>query len=187
MSLSLANDWVANQATHPNVKGVQISLSPDRRTLSLTLPGPLDPGTNYYWRTYGADAAGNYFSGSDSFVTGTGAIGAAPLVTGTSPAANASGVAVNTQVAAQFNGNLDATSVTAGSITLSPAAAGSTSLGGDNRTLTFVPVAALATSTTYTATVSGVRDTQGNTIADYSWSFTTAASATADTTHGTIH
>jgi hypothetical protein len=187
ISLSVGNNWVRNQATGATVAGVQIQLSPDRRTLSLTLPGPLDPGTNYNWRTYGADPAGNYFSGSDSFVTSTGAVSAAPLVTSTSPAANATGVAVNTQVAAQFGGNLDATSVSAGSITLSPAAAGSTSLAGDNRTLTFTPSGALATSTTYTATVSGVRDTQGNTISNYSWSFTTGASSTPDTTHGTIH
>ena len=45
-----------------------------------------------------------------------------------------------------------------------------------SNTATFTPSAALAASTTYTATISGVKDTAGNTIAaPVTWSFTTAA------------
>ena len=43
------------------------------------------------------------------------------------------------------------------------------------RTATFTPTAALATSTAYTATVSGAKDAAGNTMAPVTWSFTTAA------------
>ena len=54
--------------------------------------------------------------------------------------------------------------------------------------ITITPSAALAGSTTYTATIkggsSGIRDTSGNALAnDYSWSFTTVA---ADNTAPTV-
>src|SRR5207248_779336 len=48
---------------------------------------------------------------------------------------------------------------------------------------TLTPSAALAASTTFTATVSGAQDTTGNTIIPVTWSFTTAA---PDTTPPTI-
>ena len=43
------------------------------------------------------------------------------------------------------------------------------------QTATLTPTAALAYSTTYTATVSGAQDPAGNTMAPITWTFTTAA------------
>ena len=43
--------------------------------------------------------------------------------------------------------------------------------------MTFTPSAALAASTVHTATVSGAKDPSGNTMAPFSWSFTTGATA----------
>ena len=45
------------------------------------------------------------------------------------------------------------------------------------RTVTFTPTAALAASTTYTVSVSGAKDTAGNTMDPVTWTFTTAASS----------
>ena len=55
---------------------------------------------------------------------------------------------------------------------------GSTVLNGAGTVVTFTPSAALAASTSYTVTVSGVKDLAGNVMAAYSWSFTTAAAGT---------
>ncbi len=52
----------------------------------------------------------------------------------------------------------------------------------DRTTLTFVPSGNLATSTAYSILVSGLRDTSSNTMAPASFSFTTGASTTPDTT-----
>ena len=54
--------------------------------------------------------------------------------------------------------------------------AGSTSYDDPTTTVTFTPAAALAYSSTYTATLSGAKDLAGNLIAaPVTWSFTTAA------------
>src|SRR5205823_5623994 len=49
-------------------------------------------------------------------------------------------------------------------------------------TATLAPSVALASSTTYTATVSGAQDSSGQTIAPVSWSFTTAVADTVPPT-----
>ena len=60
---------------------------------------------------------------------------------------------------------------------------GTTSYDAATRTAVLDPAAALAASTTYTATVTGVRDTAGNLIDPVSWTFTTD---TPDTTKPTL-
>src|SRR5262249_56911796 len=57
------------------------------------------------------------------------------------------------------------------------AVAGDTTYDAPSLTLTFTPSAPLSVSTVYTATVSGATDPSGNTMSPYSWSFTTAATA----------
>jgi hypothetical protein len=49
------------------------------------------------------------------------------------------------------------------------------SYDSSSRTVTLTPSAALATSTNYTASLSGAKDAAGNTMAATAWSFTTAA------------
>jgi hypothetical protein len=92
-------------------------------------------------------------------------------VTGTSPTNGATGVAVSTAVSASFSENL------ANTPTLTLAGPGGNVTGAVSRSgssVTFTPAAALATSTTYTATVSGATGTAGGMQSgSTSWSFTT--------------
>ena len=100
-----------------------------------------------------------------------------PTVTTRTPAAGATGVATSTTVTATFN-----EPVQSGTIAMSvqdgngTAVSGSLSYDGAAQKATFTPSAALATATTYTATVSGAADLSGNVMAPVSWSFTTATS-----------
>jgi hypothetical protein len=99
-----------------------------------------------------------------------------PTVTARTPAAGATGVPVNTTVTATFS-----EPVQAGTVSLTLKDPGGTTVPGGagydaaSRTATFTPSAALAPSTTYTATASGAADLSGNVMAPVSWSFTTAA------------
>ncbi len=103
----------------------------------------------------------------------------APTVTSRSPGVNATGVAVASDVTATFSEAVQASTI---SFTLKNAAnvaiAGAVSYDATSRTVTLNPTANLANSTTYTATLSGAKDTAGNTMTALSWSFTTAAVVT---------
>jgi hypothetical protein len=93
-----------------------------------------------------------------------------PTVTGTSPAAGATGVATTSSVSAVLS-----EAIQAGTVALTVAGVtGTTAYNAGTRTVTFTP-GSLAASTSYTATVSGARDAAGNTMTPFSWSFTTAA------------
>jgi hypothetical protein len=101
-----------------------------------------------------------------------------PTVSSTSPAANATGVAVNTTVSATFSEAMNAVTITTSSFTLkagSTPVSGSVSYNSSTYTATFTPSANLSYSTTYTATLStAITDAAGNPLASaYSWSFTT--------------
>jgi WD40 repeat protein len=111
--------------------------------------------------------------------------GPSPLsVTATIPANGATGVTPGsegsgTTVTATFNNALDATTVNTSTFTLKDPSntlvPASVSAGGNTATLT--PTGPLATSTTYTATLStGIKDVNGSALtANYTWSFTTAS------------
>jgi hypothetical protein len=97
-----------------------------------------------------------------------------PAVTGTSPASGATGVAATTTVSATLNEPLQsgtaALALKAGTATVT----GTTAYNAATQTVTFTPTAALTAATAYTATVSGAKDTAGNTMTAYQWTFTTA-------------
>ena len=80
---------------------------------------------------------------------------------------------------------IDPNTVGNSSITVTPqggvAIAGTATLASDHVTLTFVPSALLAVSTTYTIGVSGFRDTEGNLVTPFTSSFTTGTIATGAT------
>jgi methionine-rich copper-binding protein CopC len=102
-----------------------------------------------------------------------------PAVTSTTPASNATGVAVSAAPTATFNENVTAASI---KFTLTgpnnTAVAGTVGYNASTVTATFTPSSALAASTSYTATVSGATDATGNTMAaPYNWSFTTGPAA----------
>jgi len=103
-----------------------------------------------------------------------------PTVSSTSPAADATGVAVDTMVSVTFSEAMDSSTITTGSFTLrrgTTPVSGSVSYNSGAYTATFTPTANLSYSTTYTATLStAITDAAGNPLAStYSWSFTTTS------------
>ena len=114
----------------------------------------------------------------------------APTVTGTSPAAGATGVAVAANVTGTFSEAMDPATITSATFTLQ---AGTTTVpaavtySSTDRVATLNPDADLAAGTTYTATIrggtGGVKDVAGNALAsDRTWTFTTAAAGGASET-----
>ncbi|MCA1683648.1 MAG: Ig-like domain-containing protein, partial [Actinobacteria bacterium] len=171
------------------------------RVATLDPTADLAPSTTYTATVKGGssgvkDTAGNALAADYiwSFTTATAADTTPPTVTGVTPSAGATGVAVGTNVTATFSEAMQASTVTSATVTLAApgggAIAASVSYNATSRTATLDPTADLAASTKYTATVkggsSGVKDTAGNALAaDYVWSFTTAAADPTPPTPGT--
>jgi hypothetical protein len=111
-----------------------------------------------------------------------------PRVVGVSPAGEATGVALGTNVEVTFSEDMDAITVFTnftltkqGSLSPVPWSSMGYSLNTDTATLD--PASNLEANTTYTATVkgdsTGAKDLAGNVLEqDYSWTFTTAATCT---------
>jgi uncharacterized repeat protein (TIGR01451 family) len=177
--------YLVNNSTGGVVPDTTVTLSANRNVLTLGLSRPLDPGTAYAWYLfYAYDRTGNISWNAVSFTTAAGDDTTAPALTSASPPPNASDVPVNALVQAVVSEPVD---LTAGpTIALDPAVVGLTVPATDYRTLTFTPSGNLAANTTYTVTVSNVRDLSGNVMPPAVWSFTTRASASTDTTNGTI-
>jgi hypothetical protein len=127
--------------------------------------------TSRYWNFYEPGPGGG---GGDT---------TAPTVTPTSPAPNATGVAVSTNVTGTFSEAMNASTVTSGTFTLT---AGTTPVtaavtyNSANNVATLNPTTDLAAGTAYTATIkggsTGVKDAAGNALAsDRTWTFTTAS------------
>jgi hypothetical protein len=98
-----------------------------------------------------------------------------PAVTSTSPAANATQVPYSAAMTATFTEPVSPGTI---SFTLSGPSGnvpGTLTYDSGTRTAKLQPSSALAGNTSFTATVSGAKDPSGNTMAPFSWSFTTAA------------
>ena len=115
------------------------------------------------------------------FTTSNGPDTTPPSVTAVTPANAATNVSTTTTVSATFSEALDPTTVSASTFQLF--APGNTLVSGtvtyNSGTASFLPGAALATSTTYTAVITGgsagVKDAAGNAMTvNFTWSFTTA-------------
>jgi Ca2+-binding RTX toxin-like protein len=115
------------------------------------------------------------------------------MVNGTNPVNNATGIASTAVVDAFFSEQMDQSTVTTGTFTLTkqgsstPVSARVEYLSNPKALLT--PSSVLEANTTYIATVKGgpggVKDLAGNALAqDYSWIFTTAAPPTSCTITG---
>jgi methionine-rich copper-binding protein CopC len=99
-----------------------------------------------------------------------------PVVISQSPASGAAGVGISAAVSAQFNEAITSGS-TVFTLTDSGGNAVATTLSYDptTNTATWTPTSALEAGTTYTATVSGATNANGDVMtAPFSWSFTTA-------------
>ena len=165
---------------------VTIAVAADRLSATFTPVSPLLNLTQFYWQLssfLGENGVSDSGGVGQYFTTGTTADTTAAHVTSISPINGATGVPVNTQVTTLFSEMVDATSVTNTSISLSPSAAGTAKLSGDQLSLVFTPTANLSVSTVYTVSISGLRDTEGNALAAFSpTTFTTSSSSTADKT-----
>ncbi|RIZ70616.1 MAG: DUF3494 domain-containing protein [Methylococcales bacterium] len=122
-----------------------------------------------------------------TFTTGASTDTIKPTVSSTVPTNNASGVPINSQLAATFNKAMNPATITNTTFTLQhgiTTVTGTVSYVGD--TATFAPVSNLATSTLYTATITtGAMDLAGNALAtNFVWTFTTGDSA--DTNSPTV-
>ncbi len=175
-----------------NVSGT-VTLNGAGTTATFTPSAALANGTTYTATvTTGVqDAAGNALAANRTwtFTTVAAADTTPPTVSSMAPANNATNVNPGTAVTATFSEAV--TNVTTSTFTLRAGGAsadlsGSVSVNGAGTTATFTPSAALAASTTYTATVTtGVRDAANNAMAaSRTWTFTTAAAA--DTTAPTV-
>jgi methionine-rich copper-binding protein CopC len=158
---------------------------------TFTLSSDLAPDTVYTATvsTGAKDLAGNALASNFvwTFTTGATADSTPPTVTSTNPTSNASGVAINTAIAATFSEAMSPSSLTAATFTLqqgTTAVQGSVSYSGT--TATFAPAANLTASTVYTASIStGATDLAGNPLAaNVVWTFTTGAAA--DSTPPTV-
>lgn len=122
------------------------------------------------------DGAGNAMVSNYawSFTTGATTDTTPPTVSSTSPADNATGVAINGSITATFSETMDASTISTTTFTLKQ---GTTPVSGtvtySGTTATFTPSFNLSYSTTYTATITtGVKDAAGNAMAsNYTWSF----------------
>ncbi|MCP3421037.1 DUF4082 domain-containing protein [Nocardioides pinisoli] len=147
------------------------------RTATLRPSAALAASTTYTAALSGArDVAGNQMDAVTWSFTTDAPDTTSPTVTGRTPAAGATGVALGVSPTATFSEAVQASSITfelrGPGGTLVP---GTTTYDGPTRTATLDPGSNLAASTGYTATVSGARDASGNQMQPVSWSFTTAA------------
>jgi hypothetical protein len=163
-----------------------VSMSADRVTATITPTSTLQPyseyviyaGTNapYY------DVAGNLgVTYSGSFWTGSGADTTRATVSTISPANGQPSAPTNAQVVAVMNDQIDPTTITNNSITVTPAGgssvAGTVTLAADGITLNFTPSSALTTSTVYNVSVGGFNDVEGNSVTTFTSSFTTGTAS----------
>ena len=186
--LTVTDNFVLTHSGTGQVQAATVTVAADRLSATLTPVTALLPSTTYRVQLFSyTDLAGNFGSGlNQTFTTAADVDTVGPTVAAMAPAAGATNVPVNARVVVRLSEPIDATSVTAGVVMLAPAVAGTVTLASDRVTVTFVPGAALGTATSYTVTVSGLRDVTGNVMTPFTRAFTTAAISTADTTPPTV-
>jgi hypothetical protein len=147
-------------------------------TASFTPATALTPGTVYTGTiTTGAkDLAGNALASNYTWSFATGNL---PIVVSTDPANGATGVQLNKVVTATFNMAMDPATINNTTYSLKQ---GITNISGtvsySGTTASFTPAALLLPATVYTGLITtGVKSAAGNAMAaNYTWTFTTAAS-----------
>jgi hypothetical protein len=167
----------------PNVPAT-VTVAANRLSATITPSSPLLPNTEYGINLCGyTDIAGNIggcLSGS-TFITGTSADTTNVSVGTIIPSNAQTAVPLNVQIVAVMNDSVDPVSITNSSITVTPsggsAVAGTVTLASDGVTLTFTPNAALAASKTYTISISGFFDVEGNPVTPFTSTFTTTTTS----------
>jgi hypothetical protein len=160
-----------------------VTVSANRLSATLTPSAQLLPSTYYYTYLCGyTDIAGNQGGCLEwQFFTGNSAVTSPLTVTSINPNNAQTGVPLNAQINAVLSNNVDPTTVTNSSITVTPAGgnaiAGTVTLASNGVDLTFVPSAALTASKVYNVSVSGFSDIDGNPVTTFTSSFTTGTTA----------
>jgi hypothetical protein len=198
--MTAANFTVTCAAPCANPAGT-VTLDSTGRVATFALPAgsALVANTTYTATVSGARSAASGLALALPYVwqftTGLAPDTTRPQVVLTVPATTSPGpttaVPTNTAITALFTEDMAPASISAATFKLTCAApcvspAGSVTYSVGNRTAVFTPAAALAASTTYTATITtGATDLAGNALAgnqaalpaasNYVWSFTTAA------------
>lgn len=136
-------------------------------TLSLEL---VEGANSFSLRSSGADG-----TMTDPVVVQVTLDSVAPEVSETFPAADSTGITLNTEVRAVFTETLDCASVAATTVVLSAGNPVGSSVSCSNQTITLAPDANLAPDTMHRVTIlPEVRDAAGNVLAaPFVWSFTT--------------
>jgi hypothetical protein len=162
-----------------------VSYNAASRTVTLNPNADLNPNSTYTVQLTSAitDLFGNQLAPVTwSFTTAAPAPDIAPpTVISFSPTDAAINVSATTAISATFSEQLDSTTVTSTSFTLtsvSGVVAATITYDSATHTATLLPHTALAAGTTYTARITGVKDIADNELADAAvWSFTTAATS----------
>lgn len=164
-----------------------MTVAENRMSVTLAPDAPLEPYSQYFYFLSATDLAGNGVGlGVIYFLTGADSDATVPTVVTVDPPDGTPGLPVNTRVRVVMSEAIDPTSISNASIQLTPTVAGAVAAVTDRRTLTFTPGTNLATSTTYTVQVNGLRDLAGNTMSPFNSTFTTGVSATPDNTAPTV-
>ena len=186
----------SNIEVYPASTGLNIvvpgTLTPsaDGFSASFMPTSPLQAETQYgVYLTGISDLKGTAIgSGTYStFTTGAGGQTGPLTVVAVAPPNGTAGVPVNARIQVQVSAPVSAVSVGSNSLVLTTGSgplAGTVSAGGS--VVTFTPAAPLAVSTAYTVTASGFTDLAGNQVTPSTSTFTTGASAVADTTAPTV-
>ena len=112
------------------------------------------------------------------FTTAANPDGTPPSVTSTIPANAASDVAVNRKITATFSEDMNSSTLTSASFTVTGPGPVSGTVTYVGRTAVFTPSNSLASNTTYTARITtGAMDLAGNASQANAWTFTTGANA----------
>ena len=108
---------------------------------------------------------------------GSGGTAVAPTVVSLSPGEGAGSVPITGLVEAGFSSQMDPTSISTGTFKVmlkGQAVSGTVTLSADGKTATFKPAAALEAESTYSVKLTGMKDANGNLMADKSSTFQTS-------------
>src|SRR5262249_34834659 len=142
-------------------------------TASWKPSAPLTYGSTYT-ATISAAQTGSGASMASSFHWSFTTDPTQPAITSNSPAPGKTGVAVSSNIGATFNELIQAGTITFSVTSTSGSVAGTLSYNSATNTETFKPSAPLAYNTSYTVTVSGATDADGDPMAGpVTWAFTT--------------
>jgi methionine-rich copper-binding protein CopC len=171
----------------PNSDLGEASWNAEANTVTFDPPANLEVSSAYTLSISGKDVAGNALAATSVQFTTAGdsnppplADTTAPRIVSSSPTNDASGIAINSNIAVTFSEAMDPSSV---ALSITPNVnLGSASFRSGNATVEFNPPTDFSGDTTYTVNVSG-KDVAGNALTgSSSFKFKTATTTVPDTT-----